>query len=37
VNTICEAVSSQARIIDDLLDVARVRTGKLKLKNNRLT
>ena len=32
VNTICEAVSSQARIIDDLLDVARVRTGKLKLK-----
>ncbi|WLI09025.1 chemotaxis protein CheB [Pseudomonas sp. FP597] len=32
VETICEAVSSQARIIDDLLDVARVRTGKLKLK-----
>jgi two-component system CheB/CheR fusion protein len=32
VNTICDAVSSQARIIDDLLDVARVRTGKLKLK-----
>ena len=32
VNTICEAVSSQARIIDDLLDAARVRTGKLKLK-----
>ena len=31
VNTICEAVTSQARIIDDLLDVARVRTGKLKL------
>jgi two-component system CheB/CheR fusion protein len=31
VRTICEAVSSQARIIDDLLDVARVRTGKLKL------
>ncbi|MBI6897706.1 PAS domain-containing protein [Pseudomonas putida] len=29
---ICEAVSSQARIIDDLLDVARIRTGKLKLK-----
>ncbi|MCU0127302.1 hypothetical protein N8H41_25440, partial [Pseudomonas vlassakiae] len=28
----CEAVSSQARIIDDLLDVARIRTGKLKLK-----
>ncbi|MNG82788.1 Sensor protein TorS [compost metagenome] len=32
VGTICEAVSSQARIIDDLLDVARIRTGKLKLK-----
>jgi two-component system CheB/CheR fusion protein len=32
VNTICEAVSNQARIIDDLLDVARLRTGKLKLK-----
>ncbi|WP_058545205.1 MULTISPECIES: CheR family methyltransferase [Pseudomonas] len=32
VNTICDAVSSQARIIDDLLDVARMRTGKLKLK-----
>jgi len=32
VNTICDAVNSQARIIDDLLDVARVRTGKLKLK-----
>ena len=32
VNTICDAVHSQARIIDDLLDVARVRTGKLKLK-----
>lgn len=32
INTICDAVSSQARIIDDLLDVARVRTGKLKLK-----
>ncbi|MET0775217.1 MAG: CheR family methyltransferase [Pseudomonas mandelii] len=31
VNTICDAVTSQARIIDDLLDVARVRTGKLKL------
>lgn len=31
VNTICDAVISQARIIDDLLDVARVRTGKLKL------
>ncbi|ELQ15432.1 methylesterase [Pseudomonas fluorescens BRIP34879] len=36
VNTICEAVSSQARIIDDLLDVARVRTGKLKLKKQRI-
>ncbi|WP_449433036.1 CheR family methyltransferase [Pseudomonas putida] len=33
VGTICEAVSSQARIIDDLLDVARIRTGKLKLKS----
>ncbi|MCJ8206838.1 CheR family methyltransferase [Pseudomonas sp. RGM2987] len=32
VETICTAVTSQARIIDDLLDVARVRTGKLKLK-----
>nr|WP_314484758.1 CheR family methyltransferase [uncultured Pseudomonas sp.] len=32
VGTIREAVSSQARIIDDLLDVARIRTGKLKLK-----
>lgn len=31
VGTICDAVNSQARIIDDLLDVARVRTGKLKL------
>ncbi|MCF5173486.1 ATP-binding protein, partial [Pseudomonas canadensis] len=36
VNTICEAVSSQARIIDDLLDVARVRTGKLKLKKQQV-
>lgn len=34
VNTICEAVSSQARIIDDLLDVARVRTGKLRLQRS---
>jgi two-component system CheB/CheR fusion protein len=33
VNTICDAVNSQARIIDDLLDVARVRTGKLKLQS----
>jgi len=32
VKTICHAVTNQARIIDDLLDVARVRTGKLKLK-----
>lgn len=32
VATIRDAVVSQARIIDDLLDVARVRTGKLKLK-----
>ncbi|MBT2339802.1 MULTISPECIES: CheR family methyltransferase [Pseudomonas] len=32
VSTISDAVSSQARIIDDLLDVARIRTGKLKLK-----
>jgi two-component system CheB/CheR fusion protein len=31
VDTICEAVVSQARIINDLLDVARVRTGKLNL------
>lgn len=31
VGGIQEAVISQARIIDDLLDVARVRTGKLKL------
>ncbi|MFT0867903.1 CheR family methyltransferase [Pseudomonas sp. CAM1A] len=30
--TINDAVNSQARIIDDLLDVARLRTGKLKLK-----
>lgn len=30
-DTIRDAVSSQARIIDDLLDEARVRTGKLKL------
>lgn len=32
ITTINDAVSSQARIIDDLLDVARIRTGKLKLK-----
>ena len=32
VDTICDAVNSQARIINDLLDVARLRTGKLKLK-----
>ena len=36
VGTICDAVSSQARIIDDLLDVARIRTGKLKLKTEPL-
>lgn len=36
VNTICDAVNSQARIIDDLLDVARVRTGKLKLQLTRV-
>jgi two-component system CheB/CheR fusion protein len=36
VNAICEAVTSQARIIDDLLDVARVRTGKLELKRRLL-
>ncbi|MGN8260101.1 CheR family methyltransferase [Pseudomonas sp. SMSB3] len=32
VGAIRDAVVSQARIIDDLLDVARIRTGKLKLK-----
>jgi two-component system CheB/CheR fusion protein len=32
VGCIRESVISQARIIDDLLDVARVRTGKLKLR-----
>ncbi|WP_397453683.1 CheR family methyltransferase [Pseudomonas sp. NA-150] len=36
VSTICDAVNSQARIIDDLLDVARVRTGKLKLQPSRV-
>ncbi|MCF4994452.1 PAS domain S-box protein [Pseudomonas syringae] len=36
VGTICDAVNSQARIIDDLLDVARVRTGKLKLQPTRV-
>jgi two-component system CheB/CheR fusion protein len=36
VSTICDAVNSQARIIDDLLDVARVRTGKLKLQMARV-
>jgi two-component system CheB/CheR fusion protein len=30
-SVIGEAVNSQARIIDDLMDVARVRTGKLQL------
>ncbi|MEH6565950.1 MAG: CheR family methyltransferase [Halopseudomonas sp.] len=34
VRTIQEAVSGQARIIDDLLDVSRVRTGKLKLQRS---
>lgn len=36
VSTISDAVASQARIIDDLLDVARIRTGKLKLKTQLL-
>lgn len=36
VSTISDAVASQARIIDDLLDVARIRTGKLKLKQRPL-
>ncbi|MDH4432223.1 CheR family methyltransferase [Pseudomonas shirazica] len=36
VDAIGDAVSSQARIIDDLLDVARIRTGKLKLKKRLL-
>ncbi|MBK4994533.1 PAS domain S-box protein [Pseudomonas sp. S37] len=36
VGAIGEAVTSQARIIDDLLDVARIRTGKLKLKTRLL-
>lgn len=36
VSTIRDAVTSQARIIDDLLDVARIRTGKLKLKTEPL-
>ena len=31
ITTITEAVTSQARIIDDLMDVARVRNGKLQL------
>ena len=31
ITTITEAVNSQARIIDDLMDVARVRNGKLQL------
>lgn len=34
VTTIHEAVTSQAQIIDDLLDVSRVRTGKLKLQRS---
>jgi two-component system CheB/CheR fusion protein len=32
VSAIGDAVNSQARIIDDLLDVARIRTGKLELR-----
>ena len=32
VQTIRDAVTNQARVIDDLLDVARVRTGKLQLR-----
>ncbi|HKS14338.1 MAG TPA: CheR family methyltransferase [Pseudomonas sp.] len=36
VTTISDAVASQARIIDDLLDVARIRTGKLKLQTQLL-
>lgn len=32
VSAIGDAVHSQARIIDDLLDVARIRTGKLELR-----
>jgi two-component system CheB/CheR fusion protein len=31
ISTIADAVASQARIIDDLMDVARVRNGKLQL------
>jgi len=31
IGTITDAVASQARIIDDLMDVARVRNGKLQL------
>jgi two-component system CheB/CheR fusion protein len=31
IGTITDAVASQARIIDDLMDVARVRNGKLEL------
>lgn len=31
ITTIAEAVASQARIIDDLMDVARIRNGKLQL------
>lgn len=36
VKTIKESVSSQAQIIDDLLDVTRVRTGKLKLDHSKV-
>lgn len=34
VASINDAVNSQARIIDDLLDVARIRTGKFKLESS---
>ncbi|THF26500.1 PAS domain S-box protein [Pseudomonas atacamensis] len=36
INTITDAVASQARIIDDLMDIARVRNGKLQLQCNPL-
>jgi two-component system CheB/CheR fusion protein len=36
VMSINDAVNSQARIIDDLMDVARIRTGKLKLETRAL-
>ncbi|WP_433735612.1 CheR family methyltransferase [Pseudomonas putida] len=37
VDTIRDAVTSQVRVIDDLLDVARVRTGKLQLKRDTIS